>query len=119
MSEPSLQPKDLFYVCVLCLHAVPEKRAADPIIDCCEPPCGGWGLSLGPLEEQTVFLTAEPSLQPLVCLSLKKTIFHSLSIPYLPIVLCVGWRPHGFIPDHISMSVVAVLAQFTFRQPCC
>jgi hypothetical protein len=30
----------------------------------CEPPCGCWGLNSGPLEEQSVLLTAEPPLQP-------------------------------------------------------
>ena len=30
--------------------------------DCCEPPCGCWELNLGPLEEQQVLLTTEPSL---------------------------------------------------------
>ena len=35
-----------------------------PITDGCEPPCGCWELNLGPLEEQSVFLTTEPSLQP-------------------------------------------------------
>jgi hypothetical protein len=27
-------------------------------------PCGCWELNLGPLEEQSVLLTSEPSLQP-------------------------------------------------------
>ena len=41
------------------------KRASASITDGCEPPCGCWGLNLGPLEEQSVLLTAEPSsLQP-------------------------------------------------------
>ena len=30
----------------------------------CEPPCGCWELNSGPLEEQSVLLTAEPFLQP-------------------------------------------------------
>jgi len=30
-----------------------------------EPPCGCWELNSGPLEEQSVLLTTEPSLQPL------------------------------------------------------
>ena len=34
------------------------------LIDGCEPACGCWELNSGLLEEQTVFLTAEPSLQP-------------------------------------------------------
>jgi len=41
-----------------------QKRALDPITDGCEPPCGCWELNSGPLEEQSVLLTAEPSLQP-------------------------------------------------------
>jgi hypothetical protein len=41
-----------------------KKRASDPITDGCEPPCGCWDLNSGPLEEQWVLLTAEPSLQP-------------------------------------------------------
>ena len=34
------------------------------ITDGSEPPCGCWELNTGPLEEQAVLLTAEPSLQP-------------------------------------------------------
>jgi hypothetical protein len=37
---------------------------SDPITDGCEPPCGCWDLNLGPLEEQSVLLPAEPSRQP-------------------------------------------------------
>jgi len=45
-----------------CLHAH-QKRASDPITDGCEPPCGFWELNSEPLEEQSVLLTTEPSLQ--------------------------------------------------------
>ena len=41
-----------------------QKRAPDPIRDGCEPPCGCWELNSGPLEEQAMLLTSEPSLQP-------------------------------------------------------
>jgi hypothetical protein len=34
------------------------------ITDGCEPPCGCWELNSEPLEEQSVLLTSEPSLQP-------------------------------------------------------
>jgi hypothetical protein len=44
--------------------SVHQQRASDLITDGCEPPCGCWGLSSGPLEEQSVLLTSEPSLQP-------------------------------------------------------
>jgi hypothetical protein len=36
----------------------------DIITDGCEPPCRCWELNLGPLEEQSVLLIAEKSLQP-------------------------------------------------------
>ena len=42
-----------------------KKRASDPITDGCESPSGCWELNSGPLEGQLVFLTTEPSLQPL------------------------------------------------------
>ena len=41
-----------------------QKRAPDLITDGCEPPCGCWELNSGPLEEQSVLLTPEPSFQP-------------------------------------------------------
>jgi hypothetical protein len=41
-----------------------QKRASDSITAGCEPPCGCWELNSGPLEEQSVLLTTEPSLQP-------------------------------------------------------
>ena len=43
-----------------------QKRAPDLITDGCEPPCGGWELNSGHLEEQAMLLTSEPSLQPLL-----------------------------------------------------
>ena len=43
-----------------------QKRAPDLITDGCEPPCGCWELNSGPLEEQAMLLTSEPSLQPLL-----------------------------------------------------
>jgi hypothetical protein len=33
-------------------------------MDGCESPCGCWDLNSGPLEEQSVLLTTEPSLHP-------------------------------------------------------
>ena len=43
-----------------------QKRASDPITDGCDPSHGCWELNSGPLEEQSVFLTAEPSHQLLI-----------------------------------------------------
>jgi hypothetical protein len=51
------------YVHCSCLQTL-QKRAPDRITDGCEPPCGCWELNSGPLKEQSVLLTAEPSLQP-------------------------------------------------------
>jgi hypothetical protein len=53
----------LLYISALQMH---QKRASDLIMDGCEPPCGCWDLNSGPSEEQSVLLTNEPSLQPLV-----------------------------------------------------
>jgi hypothetical protein len=39
-----------------------QRRVSDLIMDGCEPTCGCWDLNLGPLEKQSVLLTAEPSL---------------------------------------------------------
>ena len=41
-----------------------QNGALEFIIDGYKPPCGYWELNLGPLEEQPVLLTAEPSFQP-------------------------------------------------------
>ena len=60
--------KDLFiyYVYNILPQCMPtrQRRAPDFSTDGCEPPCGCWELNSGPLEEQPVLLTAEPSLQP-------------------------------------------------------
>ena len=50
-----------------------QKRISDSIMDGCEPPRGCWELNSGPLEEQSVLLTSEPSLQPDVILLRKLT----------------------------------------------
>jgi hypothetical protein len=60
--------KDLFILCIWvhcsCLQTH-QKRASDPITDGCEPPCGCWELNSEPMEEQSVLLTIDPSLQPI------------------------------------------------------
>jgi hypothetical protein len=57
--------KDLFicYVYSILSACIPteQKRAPDLIIDGCEPPYGCWELNSGPLEEQPVLITFEPS----------------------------------------------------------
>jgi len=50
------------YTAVIFRHT--RRGQSDLITDGCEPPCGCWELNSGPLEEQSVLLTAEPSLQP-------------------------------------------------------
>ena len=63
---------DLFilniYLFIICKYTVAvfrqEKRVSDLFTDGCEPPCGCWDLNSWPLEEQSVLLPAEPSLQP-------------------------------------------------------
>ena len=67
-----------------------QKRASDLIMSGCEPPCGCWDLNSGPLEEQSVLLTAEPSHQPLrfifnfylcVCMFLMSCVCHVYGCP--------------------------------------
>ena len=54
------------YISTLLLSSdTPEEGVGFHFItDGWEPPCGCWELNLGPLEEQSVLLTTEPSLQP-------------------------------------------------------
>jgi len=59
-----------------------------PFTDGCEPPCGCWELNSGPLKEQSLLLTTEPSLQPPVDLILTRiTLFRiHLTVLDLPFV---------------------------------
>jgi hypothetical protein len=55
------------YLVYSILHAsmpAHKKKAPDFVIDGCEPPCGGWELTSGPLEEKPMLLTSEPFLHP-------------------------------------------------------
>jgi hypothetical protein len=60
-------------VSILSLSSDTPEEGSDPITDGCEPPCGCWELNSGPLEEQSVLLTTEPSLQPPQFLKMKVT----------------------------------------------
>jgi hypothetical protein len=53
------------YLCdyTSCLQ-IHQKRASDPITDGCESPCSCRDLNSGPLEEPSMLLTTEPTLQP-------------------------------------------------------
>jgi hypothetical protein len=66
--DPALSGLKISFI-IICNYTVAvfrqhQKRASDLITDGCEPPCGCWDLNSGPLEEQSVLLTPEPSLQP-------------------------------------------------------
>lgn len=51
----------------------------------------------------------------LACSSLKKTISHTPSIPYLPIVLCAALRLWGLSHICIDISIVIVFVYLIFR----
>jgi len=53
----------LFYVSTLSQFSDTPEEGIDPITDGCEPSCCCWELNSGPLEEQSMLLTAELSLQ--------------------------------------------------------
>ena len=73
-----------------------QKRAPDLITDVYKPPCGCGDLNSGPLEEQTVLLTSEPSLQLPVFLP---------SQPQLPKVCCLFVFPE--FDSNLRVSVVS------------
>ena len=62
--------KRFIYLFILCIEYTiaffrhTRRGHQTPLTDGCEPPCDCWELNSGPLEEQSVLLTAEPSLQP-------------------------------------------------------
>jgi hypothetical protein len=73
-TEPSHQPiiflmyKYCAYMCICVPHAclVPEEELDSPrngVINDEEWPCGSWELNMGPLEDQPLLLTSEPSPQ--------------------------------------------------------
>ena len=81
---------DLFILCMWvhcsCLQTH-QKRASDPITDSCEPPRGCWELNSGPLGEQSMLLTAEPSLQsPWIVLSVSSWNSYLLWLPTVVIL---------------------------------
>ena len=53
------------------VYNILQARGRHLITDGCEPPCGCWELNSGPLEEQAMLLTTEPSLQPLFLIFLE------------------------------------------------
>lgn len=62
-------------------HSIPRTG----VIDGCDPLCRCWDLYLGPLEEQLVFLTTEPSsLEPHVWVSVVKKIATDGCLPLGP-----------------------------------
>ena len=52
------------YECTVAVFRHTRKGESDLITDGCESPSGCWELNSGPLVEQSVLLTAKPSLLP-------------------------------------------------------
>ena len=66
------------------MYTCMPEEGIRPVIDGCEPPCGCWELNSGPLEEQPVLLTTEPSL-------------HSPRLsPPTPLLLLSKWQIQSF-----------------------
>jgi hypothetical protein len=93
-----------------------KNRASDAITDGCEPPCSCWELNLGPLDEQSLLLTKEPSncLCLFVCLFLiGYFIYISNAIPKVPHMLRhprpqpstpTSWPWHSLVLRHIKFA---------------
>ena len=82
-----------------------QKKALDPITDGYELPFSCWELTSGPLEEETVLLTTEPSLQPLSLKCLWSKIYSLLSMISTAISL-VRLREVNRLP-HLCPCVLA------------
>jgi hypothetical protein len=68
-----------------CLQTLQEMES-DIVTGGCEPPCSCWELNSGPLEEQSVLLTAEPLLQtPSMLLLIEILIFFDPFISMLQV----------------------------------
>ena len=69
----------LYTMCVYCPLKPEEgvRTSGTGVMDGCRLPCGCWELNSGPLEEQPVLLTTEPSLQPQ-----KSVFFNRKQIPH-------------------------------------
>lgn len=86
------------------------------IINGCGVPCGSWGLVPGLLQEKPVFLTFEPSLQPLFLLFF---VYFPLSVPgsflgYLTNRLLYSHRPPPHTTDNLALTSNGSLTE-TFR----
>ena len=88
------------------------------ITDGCEPPCGCWELKSGSLEEQSVILTAEPSLQLCIFLLKENTcVGCGDAVPLVPAltrqrqIISINWRPTW------SPELVLGLPGYT-KKPC-
>jgi len=97
--NPSFFFFNLFILCIwvhCCWLQTDQKRASDSITDGCEPSCGCWELNSGPLEEQSVLLTAESHLQP--SKSLLPLPIHTFICAYLTYIIHSFMLPiHTFI----------------------
>ena len=69
---------------------------SDLVTDGSEPPCGCWDLNSGPLEEQSVLLTAEPSLQPVMA---------TFNCQLTTIYSQLGEEPLGMSPEEYLDSI--------------
>ena len=87
----------------------------DPITDDSEPPCGCWESNSGPLEDQTVLLTTEPSLQlQNLIFWVKKKAVSPLSYFCQGIIVIaeVSLKQHSFVYDHVCRGQRSMLGIF-------
>jgi hypothetical protein len=92
-----------------------QERASDLIMDGWEPPCGCWDLNSAPLEEQSVLLTTEPSLQPPHASLWYKDFVSFACVPSGKITISLEHIQCGFLRNTIWYSIKPI--QFTFPPP--
>ena len=104
----------LFHVCEYTVTVFRHTRRGHqiPITDGCESLCGCWELNSGPLEEQPVFLTAEPSLQPkLVYFHFTNINFRKPPKTYPAIQLKILYRSHPLFIDKVYSYTLSFLVK--------
>ena len=85
------------------VHREARRVCYIPGTDSCEPPCGCWELNSGPLEEQLVFLTAEPSLQlPLTLFSF--SFFSNIILPFTFILFALPGLPVSLFQHSLILA---------------
>lgn len=99
----------MYVPCACLMHLEPEEGVrflvTPGVVDSCEQSCGFWEWSMGPLEEDQVFIaTGVGSPTPIFYLSLilfPDLVGHCVPVAYFP----------GLMPDEVILLVLALCSR--------